>query len=288
MHENKTVTKKKMTKKQVAIVIPIYKKNLTDTESQAYLQCLKIFNKRDLFLVCPQSLDTTIYKNVAIKKKITLIHKRFSDKYFNGIEGYNKLMLSLNFYKSFKDYEYIQIYQLDAWVFRDELDYWCDKGYDYIGAPWISEDLQEKKIIGIGNGGFSLRRVESAIKVLSTHKRIYSIPMLWTKEKSISYNLNGRIGSYLKILKALFFVSNNCHYLFNDYDDNEDIFWGERAKGLFTWYKIPSEEIAMKFAFEKHPTLLFEKNNSRLPFGCHAWEKYEPKFWSKYLDHLSI
>lgn len=29
------------------------------------------------------------------------------------------------------------IYQLDAWVFNDELSSWCSLGYDYIGAPFF-------------------------------------------------------------------------------------------------------------------------------------------------------
>ena len=29
------------------------------------------------------------------------------------------------------------IYQLDAYVFKDELLNWANKGYDYIGAPWL-------------------------------------------------------------------------------------------------------------------------------------------------------
>ncbi|MFR6542216.1 MAG: DUF5672 family protein [Butyricimonas virosa] len=26
---------------------------------------------------------------------------------------------------------------IDAFVFRDELTYWCTLNYDYIGAPWL-------------------------------------------------------------------------------------------------------------------------------------------------------
>ena len=31
------------------------------------------------------------------------------------------------------------IYQLDAFVFQDDLAYWCQQNYDYIGAPWLRD-----------------------------------------------------------------------------------------------------------------------------------------------------
>ena len=35
----------------------------------------------------------------------------------------------------FLEYQYMLIYQLDAFVFEDKLDYFCELGYDYIGIP---------------------------------------------------------------------------------------------------------------------------------------------------------
>jgi len=273
-----------MESKKVAIVIPVYKTAINENETLSLMACDKQLSGYSTFIIGPKKINYKNYLNCFVNNKTVNIIK-LNNHHFHSITSYNKLLMSLKFYKLFRSFKYILIYQTDAMVFRDELEAWCELNYDYIGAPWFSDDTSAKRFIGIGNGGFSLRRVESAIKVLSTHKRIYSIPVLWNKEKSIKYNLNGRIGSYLKILKALFYLGNNSHYLFNDYDDNEDIFWGERAKEIFTWYNIPSEEIAMKFAFETHPALLFEKNNRQLPFGCHAWEKYEPEFWNNYISH---
>lgn len=46
-----------------------------------------------------------------------------------------------------------------------------------------------------------------------------------------------------------------------------------------------SEE-ASHFAFEKHPSFLFSQNG-QLPFGCHAWRKYEyDEFWGKYIKPI--
>lgn len=42
-------------------------------------------------------------------------------------------------------------------------------------------------------------------------------------------------------------------------------------------------EVAMKFSFEVHPEVLYELNDKQLPFGCHAYLKYNPEFWKKFI-----
>jgi len=39
----------------------------------------------------------------------------------------------------------------------------------------------------------------------------------------------------------------------------------------------------VSFSFEVGPKHCFEKNNQTLPFGCHAWAKYDREFWKPYL-----
>jgi hypothetical protein len=41
-------------------------------------------------------------------------------------------MKSKQFYERFVAYDYMLIYQLDAYVFKDELDDWSAKGYDLL------------------------------------------------------------------------------------------------------------------------------------------------------------
>lgn len=62
-------------------------------------------------------------------------------------------MLTKEFYLRFRQWEYLLIYQLDAYVFQDELMDWCNKGYDYIGAPFLKLN-REVDWNNCGNGGF--------------------------------------------------------------------------------------------------------------------------------------
>jgi hypothetical protein len=146
------------------------------------------------------------------------------------------------------------LYQLDAWVFRDELEYWCDKDYDLIGAPWFegygNADEDSPFIEPSANGGFSLRRIPKFIAVLS------ELETRWW-------------GFYYK--KKF----NKGH------EDTRIVKYFPRISRDF---KIAPASEAMRFSFETLPHRLY-KEIGGLPFGCHAFERHNWNFWK---DHINI
>ena len=105
------------------------------------------------------------------------------------------MMFSKTFYSNYLEYEYLLIVQTDVIVISDQLKDWCDKGYSYVGAPWFVGFHQLKKslmFLGVGNGGFSLRRVEHFINVLS---RIRYIP------NNLDVNRNSLSRRFLSFIK---------------------------------------------------------------------------------------
>lgn len=251
--------------KKVVITIPIYKEKIDKIEEISLKQALDKLSKHPFVFFAPNSLDVTGYE-VLCKGKVNYKFERFDDEYFTGIPGYNKLMLNQNFYKRFLDYKYILIYQLDAFVFNDDLEYWCDRNFDYIGAPYIFVDLNNypikvltkyRKLLDffeklripfyeykhLGNGGFSLRNVKSTINLLRICK------------KSVS----------------------TWNYLM------EDSFFQYWGNVLFPLYKLPTEIEAAKFSIELDPAKTFELIGKKLPFGCHAFMRYDPEFWKPYI-----
>lgn len=241
-----------MDKELVKIVIPIYKTNLTKGELKSLNQCIKILGEFSIVFVQPKSLDSSSINFNGLIKIET-----FDDKYFKDIYGYNALMLSNIFYERFADCEYILIHQLDAYVFKNELKYWCLKGYDYIGAPWIaskntlikrflklfhSKRKRDRETIffKVGNGGFSLRKVASAIN--ATQK------------------LKTEIEETLKRDKDDFWIM-------------EDIFWSIKVPSFFHDFIIPDYKEALAFAIDRKPKIALKLNNNNLPFGCHGFEK---------------
>lgn len=245
------------------VVIPIYKEisELSTAELSSFKQILQVASKHEIFIVCSWNIKIDNYFEYAEIQKVKVNFVYFDKLYFENIEGYNRLMLNVDFYKTFNNFEFILIYQLDAWLFDDQLDFWSKKGYDYIGAPWLETDVRSWLILFpmhlrivykllnlfrpmkiVGNGGFSLRRVSSFINFLSQHE---SLANRWS-----------------------------CH---------EDLFWSY-ATIIDRNFHIPNYQEALAFSFETEPMLAFKLNQNRLPMGCHAWEKYEPGFWSSYIE----
>jgi hypothetical protein len=64
---------------------------------------------------------------------------------------------------------------------------------------------------------------------------------------------------------------------------NEDEFWSDAAQTYYPEFKVASFETGLHFAFEVAPKLCFELNHRTLPFGCHAWHKYDRDFWEPYV-----
>lgn len=230
----------------IVVVTPIYKADLSEAEKMAIAQGRMVLGRYQRVLVCPKQLDVSNY--LAIDSDLQI--ERFDDAHFQNIKAYNQLMMSPQFYHRFlKKHQYMLVYQTDAWVFRDELSDWCSKGYAYIGAPWVTVPPSNKKTL------FNLSKL-----------------------------LLGKVGNggfcirNIKIHYYSALIFRPIAYLF---PKNEDFFWCYFVKKLNPFYTVPQAEEALHFAFEMLPSQCFEKINHQLPFGCHAWEKYEPEFWKE-------
>jgi hypothetical protein len=263
--------------KLVTVAVPVYKTTITPVEQASLMQLFKLLGNHPICLFTFSALDVSAYQTLLKGYRFKLVF--FDEKYFKNIQGYNNLLLGRGFYKAFEEFEYLLIYQLDAWVFKNELTRWCRSGYDYIGAPWFSADSPEEGLphfMGIGNGGFSLRKVKSHLKVLNTFGYIVSPGYLLDRLVR-----NFSVGSLLTFFDALLF-NNNTYHLLGKNKLYEDVFWNHAAR-KHAWFKVPDMLTASRFSLESNAGKLFNINRQELPFGCHAWEIYEPRFWERYI-----
>lgn len=81
---------------------------------------------------------------------------------------YSAMLKMPQFWEKFKDWSHVLIYQTDALIMKPIDDIYFQ--YDYIGAPWSKNNQWVKYCAG--NGGFSLRNVNSMIKVCECHRNI--------------------------------------------------------------------------------------------------------------------
>lgn len=260
---------------QVAVVIPIYKEHLSSNEIKALQQCIQIFTNRKLVFIAPEGLQLKGYDVVGVERCEVIC---FDTAYFKNVAGYNQLMLSKHFYENFAAFEFILIYQLDAWVFSDQLDYWCKLGYSYVGAPWFEnfEQSNESKLLwATGNGGFSLRKIPDFLQVFDSKEKVFSFKFIWSKYEKYSF--------WKKLLRlpkiiSQYYWRNNTANLYELFGENEDHFWSFHAGALDKGFNVANVHEAVSFAFECNPRRMFELNKQQLPFGIHAWEKYDLPF----------
>lgn len=269
----------------VAIVIPVYKKSMSADERASLVQGVRILKKYDMYFVCPETLDLHEYTEVAPAQ---IKEKRFPSEYFKSIEGYNRLMKTQHFYAGFKNYDYILIYQLDAWVFADELETWCQKGYDYVGAPWFENFKSHEdgcRLWQVGNGGLSLRKVSAFIKVTNQLLRIKTAKEIFSEE----YHSLKDLGHCLVRCCSPLIGNNTMRHFMSHGPASwlwEDSFFCVGLADTRHRLNTPSPEDAAFFAFEQSPRFLYDTiTHGQLPFGCHAWRKnqYEA-FWQTFID----
>ncbi len=256
----------------VKVVIPLYREQLPELELRLLRHNLNVLAQYKITFLIPEGLNIESLRDEVELDRYDHEVLSVSDEWLgrkNGIAGYNRMMLSFDFYALFSDVDYILVCHTDAYIFRDDLRKWLDKGYDYIGAPWVKRPLYDNPISKlylsmrlnihrrfrgderrflrqelfnhVGNGGLSLRRVESF------------------KEACVTYRDK---------IKQMLSVQNHL--------GNEDVFWALVPFG----FRYPDFMEALRFSIDTRPKLSLLRSKSELPFGCHGLTRASIfKFW---------
>lgn len=245
------------------VVIPVYKKQPSEEEMKSLRQGIRILGKHDICLIGPASLDLTVYKQTFDEAGVSFLTAHFDEEFFASQRGYNRLMLNLAFYQQFAEWDYMLIYQLDAYVFSDQLDAWCEKGYDYVGAPFLKLNRTIDPV-NSGNGGFSLRYIPAFIRLFSHTGKVLTAKGLWHFNR-----YRGPLHRLPLTIRGVFGYRNYLSYFLHEPTLNEDLFYSMLGNSALHW-RIPSTNEAMYFSFEGGPSSLFARTK-QLPFGCHAY-----------------
>lgn len=234
--------------KQAIVVVPVYQTELSATERASWTQVRRVLSAYDICLLAPESL---IVAGSVWDDGIRV--ERFAERFFQSNNSYSELMLSPNLYERFTDYEYMLVYQLDAFVFSDRLAEFCAMGYDYIGAPLHHWSGHWKDIgCNVGNGGFSLRKISSTLRVLDRKEEIFrQMPPAWEENQFLFW---------------------------------EDLFFSFCATLPELDFHVPDFLTALDFAVGTDIGHAYEKIPSWLPFGCHAWDRTDYRFWKPVIE----
>jgi hypothetical protein len=282
------------------VFIPLYRLPLTAHELAALLRCLQLLP----FAICiahPVSLanevshffGATIFSGF---RELSL--KAYPDSCFQSVSSYNRLLLSARFYSGLKSWSYLLIFQLDAWLLGGNLRQWLQTDYSYIGAPWppLMGPDKANPDYSVGNGGLSLRRIDHVLLLLNSWR--FRLHPVFTPKELAARVFNRQIlhdKNFLKTLlirlKRLALLSlslvgfrNNMAY-FVKMGFHEDHLYGILAPRVAPWFKVAPVAEAAAFAIECKPKEVLTRFGVDLPFGCHAWEKYDRDF---YLQRFSV
>ena len=236
-------------------VVPIYKLDLSPEELISFKRLKDLMSVKSIRIICPSKFQDKNLPDMLNGCRI----EYFEDKFFASVAGYNKLMLDCAFYERFKANKYILIYQLDCYLFDNNIEDFLSLNLDYIGAPWPVKTVYRSflkvypldmrmggilrtllgKSVTVGNGGLSLRKVESFIRVL----------------KKMKWRLK------------------NWNY-------NEDIFFSHCVPIYCPSFKIASEKVAAEFSLDQEPKEFALKYDLTLPLGCHGWNQTDKKVYT--------
>lgn len=258
----------------VKVVVPLYKERLDDLESCALDNTMRMFERHPVVFLKPEGLEIDMLARKYPQAQVVRVTGEWLGRK-NGIHGYNNMMMDAGFYRLFSSCEYIPICHTDAWIFRDDLEAWCRKGYDLVAAPWplrprykffpLKRWLKMKAALErrrkgasrmdmygrVGNGGLSLRRVDSCIGVLETQSERVALYQRKQYEDGLYY---------------------------------EDLFWSMVPRP----FRYPTAEEALDFAFDLKPKLCYSLNDHKLPMGCHGFQhKSRIDFWRKFIPCLN-
>lgn len=282
-----------MSTQTCAIVVPLYTLQLSPEEKASLSTTLRRLRRYTFVVLHKASVPPARVQRVISSTGIhnlSVVFQSISDSDLESVSSYNFMLLQPWFYRLFLSWDYILIVQLDAWIFKTNLDLWLQKKYTYIGAPWISTLGSDTPEHGVGNGGLSLRHVQSFLKIVSSRK-FYRAPVF------TGFELLHRIGVFWKYrhiplcLRPQYFLKrvivffrmsfgwHNTLAYYSSLQTPEDRIFGIYSPHVFHWMRIPSLEQAAAFAIETNPLETFRFNGNKTPFGCHAWEKYNKEFW---------
>ncbi|MBR0060868.1 MAG: hypothetical protein IJP68_05250, partial [Selenomonadaceae bacterium] len=226
---------------KVAVVIPIYKEELDDLEKISLTQVRKVLKNYPIIFIAPEG------KNFSYLEPGEML-VQFHPQYFQSGRTYSNLLMSPFFYEPFSVFEYMLIYQRDAFVFYDALEDFCRFGYDYIGAAWPVSwgKATPDKTLRVGNGGFSLRKVAACHRLLTETSR-------WP-------TWNNTLAS-----------------------TSEDSFFALCGANKDLDFQTAPVEVADLFSMEHYPDRCLRRLKDGLPFGCHGWSRLSADFYVELL-----
>ena len=198
----------------------------------------------------------------------------FPQTWFRSFEANNRLMTSVSLYERFEDYDQMVLVHVDVLLFKP-LAPLCQKLYpwSYVGAPWVGRETNGRfRLEGVGNGGFSIRRIPDFLDVLRG-SAIPFWPRYTTKRRGLA------LWAYLFACHVAGLKGETVAHTMNHRRNIwEDVFWSKVATCLSSRFTVAPLSEALAFSYEMFPRFAHQENHYHLPCGIHGWWRHDIEF----------
>lgn len=174
-------------KELVTVVIPIFTTQLSEAETKSLEKCLDILGQFPILFIAGEDTSLDLFS----KNYPSIASYRFEKEYFENRATFQKLLVRDDFYDRFDWSEFILIHELNTFILKNELRYWCKQGFDFVQPcpnslvqswqdAFISKKLDSQTTEQLGSCGLSLRRVGPMRKALRKNRKL--IYQFFTKQ----------------------------------------------------------------------------------------------------------
>lgn len=261
------------------VVIPVHQPCPSAEEQISLERCGEILGGHEIKIIHPTNIESNQWSSLIPSCSTQGV----PPEWMKSIRAYNKMMINPDFFQLFDAYTHLLVHEPDALVVSDRLLEWCQSGFDYIGAPWFEGYSKNPPpgapLVAVGNSGFSLLNLQSARAVLESRYRWYPYH---TALKDVFRHVLRRPGTAETApLKAIFGNAGELRGAHITSYFQCDVFWSTFAPKARPEFSIPGPEKAVFFAWETSPSICYKLCGETLPFGIHAWAKYDRDFIEK-------
>ena len=239
-------------KELVSVVVPILNPVLSVREQTILAHCLKALAKYPFIFVISETADFSILK----EKYPAVDFISFNEKYFESRQTLASLLLMEGFYERFSWSDFLLIHELNSWIVKDELHYWCKQGYDYLRAdPVIARSTLNDFVRIKGLNDQQLKAVDEAFMgngLSLCHIARFVKTLTAKRKKAYSYRHNERL------------------------INRESLFWDLEANRFWPSLRRPTAIVQRRFSINlKAGIPVAETGRESWPFGLTGIDNFE-------------
>jgi len=234
-------------KELVSILIPILNADLTIHEEKVLRHSLKALSRYPVILFTYEGADLSAFESVEERVEVLT----FKSKYFESRQALSNLLLMEDFYARFTWSDFVLIHELNSWIVKDEIHYWCKQGYDYLHANPVKNPGSENSIV-------------------NDFSRIWGLDDVEKQAMAKTFDHDGlKLCNVERMIKTLSARKKEAHYYRqNDKFENKDsLFWEVEANRFWPQLRKPTPIVQSRFSQHASEVLGYADHRDAWPTG---------------------